>query len=965
MLDYVHARGIIHGDLKPENIFVLAGPRPVLVDFGVSHWFAPTREFLNLVPRGVGSAAYMAPEQIRGELTDARADLYAMGCLLYECLTGSNPFQRDSAELTLLAHLNHNVDAPSSHVAEIPRALDSLVLRLLSKCPSDRPRYVSEVLASLESRGITSGASHLQLRAIPGPLYRPALLGRERPLARLREGLARAAVGGGAQILVRGEPGIGKTRLMLEALDLGFRSGMRVVCVRCDDTEAQVGHDPLAPLRPVFALLGDLVPLLPSKERESRETRAARIADALLTACRNRGLLLAADDVDRADELTQAVLQRLALASAAAAAPLMLLYTESLGRSTNWQGFHTLVLSRLTREEVELAICSMLAAEYASPRLVDVVNEHCEGNPLLLRQLLHVLLEGGFLLHSQHSGWHLAPTFHPEVLVTRPSTGDREFWRLRLRSLSAGEHALAQTASVLGRTFDLSVLSAVAQRDDCSVRDTLVRLLSCDIVQETGSTGWYRFAHSALRDLLYESVPQETSRKLHRRAADALAHVADDQSAASMTTIAWHSKQCGRHEAAAHYYEAAGRIYIRTQRFQKGFETLTAAKEELACCTPGALQRVALLEALGDAALLIRQLDAAEAAFREALQFTCDDVAVTRLHRKLAASSQHDHAKAETLLMHTISSLDNSPQLEGPLLFEWLQSHLDLMFVYYWKRDPARVLEIGQTIKERIELAGTDEQRANYCFNVAAGLMASHRYVTGPEELELVERAYGFYSLSNDLPKISMTAFLRAMILLFSGDLENAAANLESLLAIGKKTSSLTIQVRALAYFCLVHRKRRDHKRLRRVAGATLGLAQEHDMPEYQGFALGNLAWLAYVEGNLDECEHLARSAMKCWSRSATKTAFRWQAALPLASALARRQDEHHAREAIAIVETLLHDSQQQLPARLTTALREVACADWREFPRLMQVAKKPRSSPGSCSRSRHPSAVRAHGLTF
>ena len=103
VLAYLHGEGIVHRDLKPENIIVRPDGLPVLVDFGLMTTFrAETgREALDVPKLAAGTAAYISPEQASGELVDARADLYSMGCLLYELLTGAPPFPGPSTAALL------------------------------------------------------------------------------------------------------------------------------------------------------------------------------------------------------------------------------------------------------------------------------------------------------------------------------------------------------------------------------------------------------------------------------------------------------------------------------------------------------------------------------------------------------------------------------------------------------------------------------------------------------------------------------------------------------------------------------------------------------------------------------------------------------------------------------------------------------------------------------------------------
>jgi len=139
-LDAIHAAGLVHRDVKPANVLLSGATgedHAYITDFGVARNVA-TESGLTQTGRFVGTLDYVAPEQISGGQVDARADVYALGCLLFKLLTGEVPFPRDGEAARLYAHLNDPPPAPSLQVPAIPMALDDVVIRAMSKEPADR-----------------------------------------------------------------------------------------------------------------------------------------------------------------------------------------------------------------------------------------------------------------------------------------------------------------------------------------------------------------------------------------------------------------------------------------------------------------------------------------------------------------------------------------------------------------------------------------------------------------------------------------------------------------------------------------------------------------------------------------------------------------------------------------------------------------------------------------------------------
>ncbi|HEY4097742.1 MAG TPA: protein kinase [Baekduia sp.] len=135
-LDAAHARGLVHRDIKPANV-LLDGDHAYLTDFGLTKRLSGETTMTGS-GRWVGTLGYIAPEQIRGEPVDARADVYALGCLLFYVLTGVAPYRRDSDEATLYAHLNDPAPDPRLVTTGVPDALAAVIERALAKDPDDR-----------------------------------------------------------------------------------------------------------------------------------------------------------------------------------------------------------------------------------------------------------------------------------------------------------------------------------------------------------------------------------------------------------------------------------------------------------------------------------------------------------------------------------------------------------------------------------------------------------------------------------------------------------------------------------------------------------------------------------------------------------------------------------------------------------------------------------------------------------
>ena len=147
-LAHAHSRGIVHRDIKPQNVMLLPDASIKITDFGIAR-FARS-ESRTITDRAIGSVHYISPEQARGEHTDQRADIYSVGVMLYEMLTGQLPFDADSPVSVALKQIEVKAKSPRSLNPQVPEGLEQITMRAMEKDPEDRYQSAEEMLRDIE-----------------------------------------------------------------------------------------------------------------------------------------------------------------------------------------------------------------------------------------------------------------------------------------------------------------------------------------------------------------------------------------------------------------------------------------------------------------------------------------------------------------------------------------------------------------------------------------------------------------------------------------------------------------------------------------------------------------------------------------------------------------------------------------------------------------------------------------------
>jgi diguanylate cyclase (GGDEF)-like protein len=519
-LGYVHQHGLVHCDLKPENVRIRPDGVAKLMDFGLME---PAGQALGAIQ---GSLSYLSPEMAKRDRVDQRADLYSLGVMLYELLSGSLPIKGNTPLELLRAHLTEAPRPLREVMATVQRNLAEVVMALLAKEPAARPQSAREVQAAL---GLAQdGDDNPTLLGSP-------FVGRKAELAVLGAALGQAARDGKGQLIqLRGEAGMGKTRLLGElrcqaqleevpyyegqgqGADVPYGPWVGILrqllpTIRRNCPEDLAAEAPwLGKLLPEIAPAQAPDPVEPDQERLLIQAAIARLVDR---ATQRVGAVVVLEHWENADALSIQMLAAFQRSVALASRPLLLVVS---GRDLADDPSAThLQLHGLTRDEVHAMVAGMLGQEKVPTSLSAQLQEVLAGNPRAIEDALDNAARAG-RFGRDGLYWRLPEKLAPEDLTTDPG----QFLAKRLAGLDGQGLAVAWAAAVLGVGFDLASIAAIAGQGEDVVFDALEALVRAKLLDVL--EGQYRWAQPDLRELLASQIPAEEARRLHAAAADRL-----------------------------------------------------------------------------------------------------------------------------------------------------------------------------------------------------------------------------------------------------------------------------------------------------------------------------------------------------------------------------------------------------------------------------------------------------------
>ncbi|MEZ4316860.1 MAG: protein kinase [Myxococcota bacterium] len=582
----IHKRGLVHRDLKPSNVLITNDGTCKLTDFGIVKDLDPGRD-PHLSTTLVGTWAYASPEQITGNAIDHRSDLYSLGVILFAMLTSKRPFVANDMSGYLALHRDRPAPAPRDVNRKIPAHLDEICRRLMQKAPRDRYQSAQEILYRLEAE-----------ERVPVPTatdgWEPPLVGRDLELEAIGNAVAGLTAGRGGVVVLEGDDGSGKSRLLDLAVDrsrtLGiphnreeFRAGQQVFSVLLKvarEVVRDLNHPNASDLNRDLQAYSQGEPV----RGDARYALYDSTREGLKHALEAQPRLLVLDDIHEAHPRSLHLLAFLIRTLISKEKlPLLVIATLRPRGSTAADDFATgddlglepveLMVGALSREDIATIVFGLIGDSLPARLLAQRLQKETEGNAYFVIEFLRSLLANKVIVPNE-GGWEL--TIEPDEITTghlEIPLGVRQMMKSRLDAVRKEDRRVLEVLAISGRELDLDVLLDVLDEDEEEVLDALDRLLASGIVRErrAGESVLHTVTHQKFADVVYRDLGAERRAQLHRKMAAALElHYANNPSA--LEIVGEHYRRAGDAGRAYRYLVAAAKRLADRSLAQEAWE---------------------------------------------------------------------------------------------------------------------------------------------------------------------------------------------------------------------------------------------------------------------------------------------------------------------------------------------------------------------------------------------------------
>jgi ABC-type transport system substrate-binding protein/tRNA A-37 threonylcarbamoyl transferase component Bud32 len=573
-LEYSHSRGVVHRDIKPENIMVTRPGdgtlRVRVMDFGL----ARTSEVENITKTGVlvGTTSYLSPEQASGRPVDARSDIYSLATLLYECVGGEVPFSGDLQ--AVLYRVVHEIPQPlRERGAEVDEELDEIILSGLAKDPAERPQKASELSQALRRyrsnlRESARNKTVMVTRVMQAPRAAASpFVGRKDESRELQLRLNTALAGECQFVVVSGDVGVGKTRLLSEIEKIAQARSIRVLHGRFMEQDSFPYHgfceaiqeyfrqkesgsslssqpdlsDLGAELISLFPMLSEIDPIRSGAGDDARVTPAGEsplpenrtqifevLARTLIRLAGGEPLVLILEDLHGAEASIEALRYIIRRLGPTTTLIIGTFRSPEVHRGhplhdmlDGFQGdrnFSHIQLRPFTASDHRQLLSTLMGGAEVSDDLASRFFESTEGNPFFTKELVRSLMDAGGIVREQTGVWSLSGA--TEISSDALPATIQQAVEKRVARLPDELRTVLSTAAVIGKTFDFKDLEALSG-DATDLDDAVDRLTREGLVEEErqsrGDT--LTFSSGVVREVLYLELSRRKRRGLHRKYA--------------------------------------------------------------------------------------------------------------------------------------------------------------------------------------------------------------------------------------------------------------------------------------------------------------------------------------------------------------------------------------------------------------------------------------------------------------
>jgi tetratricopeptide (TPR) repeat protein/tRNA A-37 threonylcarbamoyl transferase component Bud32 len=711
-LQYAHSEKVLHRDIKPENVMVTRDGTAKLMDFGLAKIIGQPQ----VTQEGViiGTVAYVAPEAALGKGVDARSDLYSLGAVLYEALSGKPPFQGDDPIKVIFGHIHDHPVSLAKQNPKAPQALADCIMKLLEKEPEKRYQSAEDLLKTLE-------ISEEFLRETLVPAHKPSLvvpcarpvaareiqlIDRAEEMNLLREAVDRAVRGEGGLVFLYGEAGIGKTRLARELRAYARLRGVQVLYGRCPALFRMDGVPPYtiwsevikdylensspeqlyrvvgfypAEIVKLVPELGQRLRTIPQSFQISPEHEQNRFFEAVsqlvINISRETPLLVVLDDLQWTDSSSLLLLHYLARGVQKTSLLLLGAY-----RSTDIDAKHPMspVLTELNRErlpqsiqlkrmslnDVSEMIKNILEQDDVPADFCKLVYEKTKGNPFFAEEVVKSLKEEE-VIRREENKWAFKDVSGIEFPETVKNVVKARFGRL-----DDERKNVLTLASFIGNDFTLEAMCAVTGIEESKLLELMDEMFRIGLIKERVIRGEVvcSFADMLVRDVVYEEVSPLKRRKLHGVVGCALEKVYAKKIDEHFGELASHFLEGGDKGKALDYFlkagERAAEVYANNEAafyFQSALRLLEEKEGELE-------RKSRVLEKLGDIKNIVGECDVCLKYWNDALQLweqLHKEKKVSKLHVKMAKTLWERMGKTEEAKQHhdeALKLLEGKPE---------------------------------------------------------------------------------------------------------------------------------------------------------------------------------------------------------------------------------------------------------------------------------------------------------------